>query len=106
MIWKEEASLPLPTMIQSSAEVEHELLSLSSDDAQQPNPCTPAVVQGFAEHVCLPLDDPLEGFSEEDMATGSMALAGRSPNKHPHSGSRSDRSHRIFSNEELHTQVM
>ena len=70
-------------MIQSSAEVEHELLSLSSDswtDAQQPNPCTPTVIQGFAEHVCLPADGPVEDFSEEDMAIGSMAAAGRSPN--------------------------
>ena len=80
-------------MIQSSAEVEHELLSLSSDswtDAQQPNPCTPTVIQGFAEHVCLPSDDPIEDFSEEDMATGSMAAAGRSPNKHPRTGSEED----------------
>ena len=80
-------------MIQSSAEVEHELLSLSSDswtDAQQPNPCTPTVAQGFAEHVCLPSDDPIEDFNEEDMATGSMASAGRSPNKHPRTGSEED----------------
>ena len=80
-------------MIQSSAEVEHELLSLSSDswtDAQQPNPCTPTVIQGFAEHVSLPTDDPIEDFSEEDMATGSMAVAGRSPNKHPRTGSVED----------------
>ena len=44
----------LPTVIQSSAEVEHELLSLSSDswtDVQQPNPSTPAVFQGFASRV-------------------------------------------------------
>ena len=64
--------------------MEHELLSLSSDswtDAQQPNPCTPTVIQSFAEHVCLPSDDPIEDFSEEDMATGSKAAAGRSPNK-------------------------
>ena len=83
----------LPTVIQRSAEVEHELLSLSSDswtDAQQPNLCTPTVVQGFAEHVCLPTDDPIEDFSEEDMATGSMASAGRSPNKHPRTGSEED----------------
>ena len=55
--------------------MEHELLSLSSDswtDAQQPNPCAPTVIQGFAEHVSLPTDDPIEDFSEEDMATGSM----------------------------------
>ena len=61
--------------------MEHELLSLSSvswSDAQQPNPCTPTVIQGFAEHVSLPTDDPIEDFSEEDMATGSMAVAGRS----------------------------
>ena len=80
-------------MIQSSAEVEHELLSLSSDswtDAQQPNPCTPTGIQGFAEHVSLPTDDPIEDFSEEDMATGSMAVAGRSPNKHPRTGSEED----------------
>ena len=80
-------------MIQSSAEVEHELLSLSSDswtDAQQPNPCTPPVIQGIAEHVCLRTDDPIEDFSEEDMATGSMAVAGRSPNKHPRTGSEED----------------
>ena len=81
------------TVVQNSAEVEHELLSLSSDswtDAQQPNPCTPTVIQGFAEHVCLPSDDPIEDFSEEDMATGSMAAAGRSPNKHPRTGSEED----------------
>ena len=80
-------------MIQSSAEVEHELPSLSSDswtDAQQPSPCIPTVIQGFAEHVCLPADDPIEDFSEEDMATGSMAAAGRSPNKHPRTGSEED----------------
>ena len=44
--------------------MEHELLSRSSDswtDAQQPNPCTPTVIQGFAEHVCLPTDDPIVG---------------------------------------------
>ena len=53
--------------------MEHELLSLSSDswtDAQQPNPCTLTVIQGFAEHVSLPTNDPIEDFSEEDMATG------------------------------------
>ena len=69
--------------------MEHELLSLSSDswtDAQQPNPCTPTVIQGFAD-VSLPADDPIEDFSEEDIATGSMAVAGRSPNKHPRTGS-------------------
>ena len=57
--------------------MEHELLSLSSDswtDAQQPNPCTPTVFQGFAE----------------DMATGSMAAAGRSPNKHLRTGLEED----------------
>ena len=80
-------------MIQSSAEVDHEFLSLSSDsrtDAQQPNPYTPTVVQGFAEHVSLPTDDPIEDLSEEDMANGSMAAAGRSPNKHPRTGSEED----------------
>ena len=73
--------------------MEHELLLFNSDswtDAQQPNPCTPTVIQGFAEHVCLPADDPIEDFSEEDMATGSMAAAGRSPNKHPRTGSEED----------------
>ena len=68
--------------------MEHELLSLSSDswtDAQPPNPCTPTVIQGSAEHVCLPTD-----FSEEDMATGRLAIAGRSPNKHPRTGSEED----------------
>ena len=73
--------------------MEHELLSLSSDSwtgAQLPNPCTLTVIQGFAEHVCLLADDPIEDFSEEDMATGSMAAAGRSPNKHPRSGSEED----------------
>ena len=87
------SSLPLPTVLQSSAEVEHELLSLSSDswtDAQQPNPCTPTVIQGFAEHVTLPTDDPIEDFSEEDMATGSMTVGGRSPNKHPRTGTEED----------------
>ena len=87
------SSSPVSTVVCSSAEVEHELLSLSSDswtDAQQPNPCTPIVIQGFAEHVCLLADDPIEDFSEEDMATGSMAAAGRSPNKHPRTGSEED----------------
>ena len=87
------SSSPLPTVIQSSAEVEHELLSLSSDswtDAQQPNPCAPTVIQGFAEHVSLPTDDPIEDFSEEDMATGSMGAGWRSPNKHPRTGSEED----------------
>ena len=77
-------------MVQNSVEVEHELLLLSSDswtDAQQPNPCTPTVIQGFVEHVCLLAGDPIEDFSEEDMATGSMTTAGRSPNKHPRTGS-------------------
>ena len=80
-------------MTQSSAEVEHELLSLSSDswtDAQQPNPCTPTIIQGLVEHVSLPTDDPTEDYSEEDMATGSVAVAGRSPNKHPRTGSKED----------------
>ena len=42
--------------------------------------------------VCLrlPTDDPIGDFSEEDMATGSMAVAGRSPNKHPRTGSEED----------------
>ena len=73
--------------------MEHELLSLSSDnwtDAQQPNPCTSTLLQGFAEHVNLPTDDPIEDFSEEDMATGSMAVGGRSPNKHPRTGTEED----------------
>ena len=74
--------------------MEHELLSLSSDswtDALHLNPCTPAVVQVFTEHANLPTDDPIEDFSEEDTATGSMAAAGRSPNKHPRSGSEEDK---------------
>ena len=54
--------------------------------AQQRNPCSPTVIQGFAEHVSLPTDDTTEDFSEVDMATGSMAVAGRSPNKHPRTG--------------------
>ena len=41
-------------------------------------------------NTCLPADDPIEDFSEEDMATGSMAAAGRSPNKHPRTGSKED----------------
>ena len=80
-------------MIQSSAEVEHELLSLGSDswtDARQPNPCTLTVIQGFVEHVSLPTDDPIVDFSEEDMATGSMAVGGRSANRHPRTGSEED----------------
>ena len=56
----------------------------------QPNPYTLTVIQGFAEHVSLPTDDPIEDFSEEDMATGRMAVAGRSPNKHPRTGSEED----------------
>ena len=73
--------------------MEHELLLFNSDswtDVQQPNPCTPTVIQGFAEHVSLPMDDPIEDFSEVDMATGSVASAGRSPNKHPRTGSEED----------------
>ena len=76
------SSSPLPTVIQTSAEVQHELLSLSSDSWTD-NACTPTVIQGFAEHVCLPSDDPIEDFREGNRATGSMAAAGRSPNKHP-----------------------
>ena len=73
--------------------MEHELLSLSSDgwtDSQQPNPCTPTVIQDFAGHVSLPTDDPIEDFSEDGMATGSMAVAGRSPNEHPRAGTEED----------------
>ena len=73
--------------------MEHELLLFNSDswtDAQLPNPCTPTVIQGFAEHVSLPTDDPIEDFSEVDMATGSMASVGSSPNKHPRTGSEED----------------
>ena len=73
--------------------MEHESLLFNSDswtDAQQPNPCTPTVIQGFAEHVSLPTDDPIEDFSEVDMATGSMASAGSSPNKHRRTGSEED----------------
>ena len=65
-------------MTQSSAEVEHELQLFNSDswtEAQQSNPCALTVMQGFAEHVSLPTDDPIEDFSEEDMATESMAVA-------------------------------
>ena len=80
-------------MVQSSAEVEQELLQFNSDnwtDAQQPNPCT-LVIQDFAEHVSLLTDDAIEDFSEMDMATRSMASAGRSPNKHPRTGSDEDK---------------
>ena len=73
--------------------MEHETLSFSSDNwtnAQQPNPCALTVIQGFAERVCLLSDDPIEVFSEEDMAISSMAAAGRSPNKHPRAGSEED----------------
>ena len=73
--------------------MEHDLLLFNSDswtDAQLPNPCTPTVIQGFPEHVSLPTDDPIEDFSEVDMATGSMASAERSPNKHPRTGSEED----------------
>ena len=47
----------------------------------------PLLSRVFAEYVSLPTDDPIEHFSEEDMATGSMAVGGRSPNKHPRTGS-------------------
>ena len=73
--------------------MEHETLSFSSDNwtnAQQPNPCALTVIQGFAERVCLLSDDPIEVFSEEDMAISRMAAAGRSPNKHPRAGSEED----------------
>ena len=72
--------------------MEHELLSLRSDswtEVQLPNPCT-SVLQGSVEHVSLPTVDPMEDFSEEDMATGSMAVAGRSPNKHTRTGTEED----------------
>ena len=93
--WSEQliTTSSVATVIQSSADVEHELLSLNSDswtDAQLPNPCTLTVIQGFAEHVSLPTDDPIEDFSEVDMATGSMASAGRSHQKHPRTGSEED----------------
>ena len=61
--------------------------SVSELDAQQPNPCISTVLQDFVEHVSLPTGDPIEDFSEVDMATGSMAVGGRSPNKHPRTGS-------------------
>ena len=64
--------------------------SVTELDAQQPNPYTSTVLQDFAEHVSLPTDFPIEDFSEEDMATGSMAVGGRSPNKHPRTGSEED----------------
>ena len=38
----------------------------------------------------LPTDDPIEDFSEVDMATGSLASAGRCPDKHPRTGSEED----------------
>ena len=47
-------------------------------------------IRCLAEHVCLLSDDPIDDFSEEDMATGSMAAAGRSPNKNPRPGSEED----------------
>ena len=87
------SSSSVATLVQSSAEVEHELLLFNSDswtDAQLPNPFTPTFIQGFAEHVSLPTDDPIEDFSEVDMATGSMASAGRSPDGHPRTGSEED----------------
>ena len=64
------SSSSVAALVQSSAEVEHELLLFNSDswtDAQQPNPRTPTVIQGFAERVSLPTDDPIEDFSEVDM---------------------------------------
>ena len=67
--------------------MDHELLSHSSDswtDAQQPNSST------SIKALLSTRDDPIEDFSEEDMATGSMAVAGRSPNKHPRTGSEED----------------
>ena len=71
--------------------MEHELLSLSSDSwtgrpaAKSVHYCCSG---GFAEHVCLLSDDPIEDFSEEEMAIGSVAR--RSPNKHPRNGSKED----------------
>ena len=40
--------------------------------------------------MCLLADDPIEDISDVDVATGSMASAGRSPNKHPRTGSEED----------------
>ena len=84
-----------PTVIQSSAEVEHESLPQSSEswtDAQQ-EPCTPTVTQRFAEHTSLPVDkenweekdfadpiDPIEDLSEEDHMAPAGSMAGDHPN--------------------------
>ena len=91
-------SSPISTVIQSSGNAEHEILSPSSDswsDAQihdlctswrsatRPNLCTPTVIQSIAEQVQLPdFVDPIEDFTEEDSRSESMAVTGRSP-KHP-----------------------
>ena len=40
--------------------------------------------------MCLLAVDPIEDFSEEDMATGSGAVSGKSPDKHPRTGSEED----------------
>ena len=73
--------------MQRSAEVEHEMLPLSSEswtDAQQ-DPCTPTVTQGFAERTGLPVDrenweekdfaDPIHPIEDDQMAApGSMVF--------------------------------
>ena len=90
--------------MQSSVEVEDELLSLSSDSWTPSSRIRPLLLllktllstfvcrrtgknwedKDFADPI-----DPIENFGEEDMATGSMAVAGRSP-KHPRTGSEDD----------------
>ena len=47
--------------------MEHELLPLSSDswtDAQQPNPCTPTVIQGFLEHGSACMDTKVDSMMD------------------------------------------
>ena len=69
--------------------MEHELLSLSSRPAGQIRVLL-LLFRALLSTCTLPADDPIEDFSEEDMATGSMVAAGRSPNKHPRTGSEED----------------
>ena len=82
-----------PVLQQRRSKPQHKSSTLSYDsgvDFKSTGNVLQISGQGFAEHVCLSADDPIEDFSEEDMATGSMAAAGRSPNKHPRTGSEED----------------
>ena len=84
------SSSPLPTVIQSfcgSGARVAVTQAVTAGQSQQPNPCNPTVIQGLLNTCVCPRTIQLKTSIEENMATGSMAAAGRSPNKHPRTGS-------------------